>query len=87
MEKETGLPFRFCKKADDLNAFPHLSKESCILLTAYDQEATQINRGVLLNTLCHYAKLLEVPEFGDIVFTDTVSKQEKLTKYKVDKTE
>ena len=67
MRAETGFLFQYHAPASDLNEFPDLSAQGCIMIdkASFDD----IQRETLLFITCRYARALGISRFGDILFT------------------
>lgn len=70
MEEETGFPFHYYSCAEDLEEFPGLSDNDCILLSNEDQIANHIQREAMLHATTRYASELGLQKIGDILFTN-----------------
>lgn len=85
MRTETGFPFRYHAPAENIDEFPGLSQEGCILLE--EMESSNIQRETMLNVTCRYAKQLGIHKFGDMLFTGVHTAFIKPMTYTVKNTE
>lgn len=73
--EETGFPFLYMKKSEDKDGkFPFLSQYSVIILPDTEAEKLSIQREAILLATSRYVRELGLKRFGDLLFTNMVTK-------------